>query len=98
MAFALAAVLITATTSCYAKEDKTSVAKTRPSLLSHKGYWVIEQDNKNKKLVVVMYYNNANSLVRKETRTRKKADTSKAKVMRSLKRSLEEAIEWSEPL
>ena len=98
MAFSLATVLVIATISCYAKEDKTSAAKFRPSLVSRKGYWVIEQDTKNEKQVVVLFYNNENSLVRKETRPKKKADIRKAKVLRSLKRSLEEAIEWAEPL
>ena len=98
MAFSLAAILIVAYTSCFAKEDKSAAAKFRPSLVSRKGYWVIEQDTKNEKQVMVLYYNNENSLVRKETRPKKKADTRKAKVMRSLKRSLEEAIDWAEPI
>jgi hypothetical protein len=98
MALSLAAVFIVASTACYAKEDKSGTAKFRPSLISRKGYWVIEQGTKNDKQVVVLYYNNENCLVRKETRSKKRADTRKAKVMRSLKRSLEEAIDWAEPI
>lgn len=82
----------------FATPKKETGVKFRPSLLSKKGFWVIEQNPNNEKLVVVLYYNNQRDLVRKEIRTKRNADTRKAKVMRSLKRSLEEALDWAEPL
>ena len=94
----LAFVFILENIKVFAGSDKKSSAKAHPNLVSRKGFWVIEDDPKNEKKVLVFYYNNASELVRKETRPRRKVNVNKAKVMRSLKRSLEEAIEWAEPL
>ena len=98
MAFSLAVLFSAGNNIAFGESGKKSTAKVRPALLSRKGYWVIEEDPKNENQVLVFYYNNAGELVRKEARSRRKANTSKPKVMRSLKRSLEEAIEWAEPL
>ena len=72
--------------------------QSRESPISKKGYWVIQQAEKNASQVNISYYDNANNLIRKETRSKKKADISRKKVIRSLKRSLEEAVECAEPI
>jgi len=69
----------------------------RSSFISTKGYWVVK-DAGNTKQVTVLYFTNANELVRKETRLKRNADLGRKRNLRSLKRSLEEAIEWAKPI
>ena len=45
-----------------------------------------------------MYYNNKHELIEKEIRSKKDADINRKKVLRSLKRTLEEALDWAEPI
>ena len=68
------------------------------SLVSNKGYWVLKYAGTNAKQVTVLYFNNTNELIRKETRLKRNADLTRKKVLRSLKRSLEEAVEWAQPI
>jgi hypothetical protein len=85
-------------TCTYSREEKGRTARYRPALVSKKGYWVIREDSSSPKRVTVFYYANNNGLVRKETRSRRQADIRRAKVMRSLKKSLAEALDWAEPI
>ncbi len=72
--------------------------KERSNNIPARGFWIIKEMTTNKQLVTVLYYNNENHLIRKETRSKRYADTSRKKVVRSLKRSLVEAIDWTKPI
>jgi hypothetical protein len=73
------------------KDHRLSIAPAR-------GFWVIKETPANKQLVTVLYYNNENHVVRKETRSKRFTNISRKKVLRSLNRSLEEAIDWCKPI
>lgn len=93
----LAASLLVVTMAVQA-EGKSKNYHYKPSLMSTKGYWVLQQSEQNPKQVIVMYYNNKHELIEKEIRSKKDADINRKKVLRSLKRTLEEALDWAEPI
>jgi hypothetical protein len=94
----LVALLFVVTSAVQASGESKKNYPYKPSLMSTKGYWVIHESTQNPKQVIVMYYNNKHELVEKEIRTKRNADTSRKKVLRSLKRTLEEALDWAEPI
>ena len=57
-----------------------------------KGYWVIQHISGIADKVIVLYYNNKNELVKKEWRSTEQADISKSRVVRSLRKSLQEVM------
>lgn len=73
-------------------------ARNPVSRITQKGYWVVEKTGKKDQLVIVWYYNNANDLLKKEIRPKRKDNIGRPKVRRSLNRSLEEALAWAEPI
>ena len=90
-------ILIVVTIAAQAAKDKKSYTY-KASLMSSKGYWILQESRQNPKQVIVMYYSNRHELVEKEFRSKKNADISRKKVLRSLKRTLEEALDWAEPI
>ena len=81
-----------------ASAGKKTTSQYGTHYVSGKGYWVVKDAGTTTQKVTVLYFNNQNELIRKETRLKRNADLNRKKVLRSLKRSLEEAIEWSQPI
>lgn len=90
-------ILIVVTIAAHAAKDKKNFTY-KASLMSSKGYWILQESKENSKQVIVMYYTNQHELVEKETRSKRNADIRRKKVLRSLKRTLEEALDWAEPI
>jgi hypothetical protein len=74
------------------KNPGNNAAVSTEQTEASKGYWVIQQIAGITDKVVVLFYNEKNELVKKEWRSIEQADINKHKVVRSLKRSLNEAL------
>jgi DNA-directed RNA polymerase specialized sigma subunit len=72
-----------------ARQTETTTTEKKEAA---KGYWVIQHIAGISDKVLVLYYNGKNELVKKEWRSAEQVDISKSRVVRSLKKSLQEAM------
>jgi len=77
-----------------ASAPTTTVPATAAQTENAKGNWLIQTIPGISNRVLVLYFNEKNELIKKEWRSLDEADISKGKVVRSLKRSLHEALKF----